>query len=1257
MRYIEDEGRIVWSASDLKTAAECEFAWLRAIDARLGRIAAVEEPEDLTLERAGRLGTVHERQVLADYVARFGDKVVEIPETRSSDAAALADAVARTNAALASGAEVVYQAAFATADFVGFADFLVRDPSTGSGTGTTASFGAGESGLGDPSTGSGAGTAASFGATGADRPWIVQDTKLARHARVTALMQLAAYVDQLDRLGVPRSHRVQLLLGDGSVSEHEVDDLLPVFSLRRERLAALIADRRLDLGAEGAPIAWGDPRGELGVVACGRCATCDAEVVASRDLLLVAGMRPVQRERLRAAGIETIEQLAAAPRGPAGMNPDVFSSLRTQARLQLESPAGTPPLIAPKKQPTAALEVVVTESVIVADGATAAQATVAAVLETPAALDGDAAAEAPPVPVFEVVAPKALGALPRPDHGDLFFDFEGDPLHTEPPVPGEPTQWGIDYLFGWVDTREQYTALWAHSFAEEKRALETFLDIVNLRRQQFPGMHIYHYAPYEPTHLLAMAARHGVREADVDRLLRDGVFVDLYPIVRRALRVGSRSYSIKKLEPLYMGDEVRTSDVQKGDDSIVRYVEARALQADGAAAEAALVLEDLADYNRYDCVSTRRLRDWLVDRAREAQLVPSPNPEPDERAYEPSRRATMLDALALHHPEESVAGRMLRLGAAAIDYYPREAKSFWATHFLRLREPVSLWDETRDVVTIDPARSRVREDWHFSESGRGGERRIVELRGDLAPGTRLSEGTNPFVLYELPAPYPFEASPRWIHSYRSVTVLEVLDDGAVIEETAVDGVTWSGLPIALTPAAPPPAGNQQAAIDAWADAVIDAAPAVPADPATDILCRRPPRTMAGALPVAADDVVDAIARAVRDLDRSYLAVQGPPGTGKTYVGSHVIARLVREHGYKVGVVAQGHATIEQLLERVIAAGVPAAQVGKAPKDAAAAHGFTVLTKNGVAAFTAEHEASGYVIGGTAWDFSHEGRVPRGSLDLLVVDEAGQFSLASTIAVSLAAPRLLLLGDPQQLPQVSQGTHPAPVDTAALGWVMDGADVIPPEYGYFLAQTRRMRPEVAAPVSTLSYRGALEAHPSTALRRIEGIRPGLIPIPLRHHGNATQSLPEAAEVARLVTDLIGREWTDVVTDDGDGSSRALPPRPLEPRDLIVVTPYNAQQVAVEAALAAAGFPDVPVGTVDKFQGKEAAVAIVSLAASSGRDAPRGLEFLLLRNRLNVAISRAMHTAFLVYSPGLLDDLPYTPEGVARLSGFARLAGHA
>jgi uncharacterized protein len=1166
MRYIEDEGRIVWSASDLKAAAECEFAWLRAIDAKLGRVAPVPDPDDETLKRAGLLGTEHERRVLAAYRERFGDAVVEIAETRSSDAAAMAEAVAATAAALRDDAvEVIYQATFAAAEFVGFADFLVRD---------------------------------------GDRRWVVQDSKLARHARVTALMQLAAYVDQLDRLGVPRADRVELLLGDGTTSVHAVDDLAPVFRLRRERLRALVADRRLDLAAEHPAIAWGDERGELGVIACGRCPTCDREVVAFRDLLLVAGMRPVQRERLRAAGVTTIDELAAAPAPPPRMSADTFGMLRTQARLQLESPAGIPALYE----------------------------------------QADEGSAHPAVPTYEVVFPKGIGALPRPDHGDLFFDFEGDPLYTE----GAARDWGIDYLFGWVDVREEYSALWAHSFAEEKAALERFCDIVAALRAAHPGMHIYHYAPYEPTHLLAMAARHGVREAEIDTLLRDGVFVDLYPIVRRALKVGSRSYSIKKLEPLYMGDEVRTSDVQRGDDSIVKYVQARALRDAGQEAEAQAVLDDLADYNRYDCVSTRRLRDWLVERAREAGLVPSRDVESVETAYAPSPRSEALLRIA-GGAEDSRAVEAdveaLRLGAAAIDYYPREAKAFWAAHFLRLREPVSVWEDTRDVVVVDGERSELVEQW---APGPRSIRRVVRLRGDLAPGTRLSEGSRPFALYELPAPFSAATMPRWVHLAREVEVLEVLDDGAVVAETAVDGQTWSRLPVALTPASPPRAGNQQGAIDEWADALLAASPRFPADPATDILRRRPPRTRSGALPTDRSDKVAAITQAILDLDRSHLAVQGPPGTGKTYVGSHVIAALVRDHHYKIGVVAQSHAVVEHMLDQVVAAGVPAEQVGKARKAGADGEvSFTAFAKNALAGFTEEHAEEGFVVGGTAWDFSHTGRVPRRSLDLLVVDEAGQFSLASTIAVAASTDRLLLLGDPQQLPQVSQGTHPEPVDESALGWVMDGAAVLPAEYGFFLDRTWRMHPDVARAVSHLSYAGELASHPCAALRAVEGVEPGVHPVPVRHHGNATQSPEEAAEVVRIVRDLLGRGFTEV---EGD---QAVPPRPLTQSDIIVVTPYNAQQVMVEQALADAGFGDVPVGTVDRFQGQEAAVSIVSFAASSGKDAPRGLEFLLLQNRLNVAISRAKVAAYLVYAPGLLDDLPWTPEGVARLSAFARL----
>ncbi|EQM86753.1 TM0106 family RecB-like putative nuclease [Microbacterium maritypicum] len=1155
MRIDTQAQRVIWSASDLKAAAECEFAWCRAIDAKLGRVPAVEEPEDSTLKRAAELGDVHEQNVLARYIDDLGDENVHrIEKVSSVDADALADAVDETIAALRSDAEVVFQAAFATEEFVGFADFLRKDH---------------------------------------DGRWRVQDSKLARKARVTALMQLAAYVDQLDRLGIPRSGEVDLILGDGTLSTHAVDDLLPLFQVRRARLRALIADRRIAEGATGAPLAWGDDRGDLQIVACGRCATCEEQVLAHRDLLMVARMRPVQRARLRASGIETIDELAVAPDAPAGMNVDTFETLRAQARLQLRADA---------------------------EGA----------------------------PTFDVHYAQAIHTLPLPSHGDIFFDFEGDPLYTEPAPDGE-AQWGIDYLFGWVDNADQYSALWAHTFADEKRALETFLDFVNARRLAHPGMHIYHYAPYETSHLVAMAARHGVREGEVDRLLREGVFVDLYPLVLRTVRVGSRSYSIKKLEPLYMGDDVRTSDVQKGDDSIVQYVAARELAAAGEKAEADAVLADLADYNRYDCVSTRRLRNWLIDIARRKGVTPAPPDDADEVIYEPSPRSVALLADAERAVEDGGDGLVHRIAAAAIDYFPREAKSFWVSHFQRLREPVTMWDGTRDVVKVDRPSSVVRREWSIGE-GRRVMSRDIEIRGEVSPGTTLGPGAQPFALYEVPAPFDTEVPSRAVHVPHTVTVVEVLDDGYLVSESAVQGQTWDELPLALTPAAPPRVVSLQGAIDEWADAVHAAAPGFPHDAATDILRRIPPRTTSGeALPPARDDTIDAIVRGVLDLDRSYLAVQGPPGTGKTYTGSRVIARLVNEHGFKVGVVAQSHAIIETLLARIVADGVAPAQVAKAPKDPEAEPPYTVIPKNGMASFLAEHAGEGAVVGGTAWDFSNTQRVDRAGLDLLVIDEAGQFSLASTIAVAAGAKRLLLLGDPQQLPQVSQGAHPEPVDTSALGWVMDGDPVVRPEYGYFLARSWRMHPFVAAPVSKLAYAGQLASAPGTERRSLDGVDPGLHVVPLRHRGNATQSPEEAAEVVRLVRDLVGRTFTD---NDPDASTR-----PLTPSDIIVVTPYNAQRQLVLDALSDAGFPDVPVGTVDNFQGKEAVVSITSLAASSGRDAPRGPEFLLLQNRLNVAISRAQAVAYLIHSPALLDDLPYTPEGVARLSAFARLVGAA
>jgi uncharacterized protein len=186
----------------------------------------------------------------------------------------------------------------------------------------------------------------------------------------------------------------------------------------------------------------------------------------------------------------------------------------------------------------------------------------------------------------------------------------------------------------------------------------------------------------------------------------------------------------------------------------------------------------------------------------------------------------------------------------------------------------------------------------------------------------------------------------------------------------------------------------------------------------------------------------------------------------------------------------------------------------------------------------------------------------------------------------------------------------------------------------------MHPALCAPVSRLSYESRLHSHASD--RRLAGVEPGLHPVPIVHAGNSTASVEEAAAVVAQVDRLIGMPWTS------DGVTG-----PLTETDIIIVAPYNAQVELIRNALRSAGHPDVPVGTVDMFQGKEAAIAIVSLAASAADDVPRGLEFLLLANRLNVAISRAQWAAYLIYSPALTEHLPGSIAGLAQLSAFIRL----
>lgn len=489
----------------------------------------------------------------------------------------------------------------------------------------------------------------------------------------------------------------------------------------------------------------------------------------------------------------------------------------------------------------------------------------------------------------------------------------------------------------------------------------------------------------------------------------------------------------------------------------------------------------------------------------------------------------------------------------------------------------------------------------------------------------------------------------------------LLFDGVLMPSALMSSTLMPSAPITDEDSEPSP--SDAPASPGALPSVLDAAASLTGveSASADLLFRRAPRLKKGAsnaknaenLPLEVDfsasdlPTVDAVHAAVRALDHSYVAVQGPPGAGKTFLASHVIARLVAE-GAKVGVVAQSHAVIENLMLACCA------RDGFDVSRAVRLRGKSVIP-DAPWSEVSDSElvelisgAGGLLFGGTVWDYVSERRVPAGSLDVLVVDEAGQFSLTNTVAAARAARSVLLLGDPQQLPQVSTGVHPYPVDVSALGWLSDGAAALDPRFGYFLGESWRMDSALCERVSWLSYDGALASAAATAGRALQGVAPGVVSYPVEHAGCSVRSVQEAQAVVDCVRELLGREWVPAAGAE---------PRPLAAEDCIVVAAYNAQVDCVREALIAAGLADssgagVRVGTVDKFQGQEAAVVLVSLA-SSRVDSGRGAGFVLSPNRLNVAVSRGQWQAVLVHSPWVARSVPQDVEEVLALSGFAGL----
>lgn len=1024
-------------------------------------------------------------------------------------------------------------------------------------------------------------------------PWSyeVVDTKLARSVKGSALIQVCLYAARLAELQGCAPERVHVVTGDGQAHPIRLSEIEAYFRTVRRGFERVVFGGPSEPPRDPATAAtYPHP-----VEHCRVCAwfpRCIERRRADDHLSLVAGMPRRIAERLAANGIGTLAELARLPAGTAipDVRPTVLERLRDQARLQLEG------------------------------------------RET-----GQLLYELVPPPTDEPV--RGLALLPEPSPLDLFFDIEADPW-----VPDG----GLEYLLGVLEApagEPIYTPIWAHDRAAERRALERFLDLVVERLERDPAMHVYHYGGYESGALRRLVQRHQTREAELDRILRAGVLVDLYAVVRTGLRIATESYSLKAVERLYL--PAREGPVTEAGFSLIAY-ETWLRDRDERH------LEQLAAYNRDDCISTWRLRDWLEARRSEAVAAGWSLPRPAIASGEPSeaiatrdatlaaREAALRAGLPADRAARTEAETARDLLAGLVGYFRREEKPAWWR-----------WFELATDLEIDAlveAPDAIGGLARLGVVGRRGHAAIVRYR---FPPQDHRFGPGDVVW----APGSGEAPP-----WRAGTV-EAVDDvaGTIDLRLSPDRPD----PPALIPEQPRSTIPLADALGRLADDV--AARGIDADgrfrAARDLLLRRPPRLRTGLavgpLRRPGEDVLDAARRLAVDLDRGVLAIQGPPGTGKTYTGARVVLAALEAGLGPIGVTAQSHRAIGNAVEAIVDAARTAGrrlrivQKRDAADGASAPEGVVVVTSN--AAVEDELAAGADVVAGTPWLFSREALEEH--FGLLVVDEAGQLALASVLAAGGAARSLVLLGDPNQLPQVSQGLHPEGADASALGHLLAGHGTLPEELGLFIDETRRMHPDLTAFVSELFYEGRLRAHPSTYRQRIEGPPPlggtGVRFLPVEHAGNGQRSREEASFVADLVEDLLGRTW---IAEDGER-------RPIRLSDIVVVAPYNAHVAAVAAALEARlgdlGYPEPAaaargvVGTVDKFQGREAAVAIYSLAASSAEEAPRGIDFLFDRHRLNVAISRARALAVVVGSPELLRVRARTAEQMRLASAVCRL----
>ncbi|RTM14600.1 MAG: TM0106 family RecB-like putative nuclease [Bradyrhizobiaceae bacterium] len=998
-------------------------------------------------------------------------------------------------------------------------------------------------------------------------PWSYEviDTKLARETKGNTVLQISLYSDLLaeTQKAEPTSAFV-VTPGTNFVPEtYRVADYGAYYRHVRSSLESCVS---------GAIAGDSYPEPIEHCEICRWRRHCDETRRADDHMSLVAGISKSQIGELERRGVETMAALAVLPL-PLQWRPDrgaakSFAKIREQARIQVEG-----------RQSGAV--------------------------------------------VYETLPPKAgfgLSRLPEPSPGDIFFDFEGDPFVGDG---------GLEFLFGYLYSDEggsaRYVGDWASNRQEERAAFERFVDFVTERMRTHPDLHIYHFAPYEPAAMKRLMGRYATRENEVDSLLRAEIFVDLFSVVRHAIRASVESYSIKKLEPLY---------------SFVRTVPLEDVGAVMARTQARLELADAAGipesdkaairgYNLDDCASTEALRSWLeavrADMIAGGAVIDRPAAPAAEISTEldewqkkvAALVARLTDGVPDDVGERNAQQRASWLLAFMLDWHGREKKAVWWEYF-RLRDLSAddLLHERAglaDIEFLQQAGGTAKTPIHryrfaLQDTDIRAEDDLRSIGGDKfgrVVAMSLDERTIDIKKRGDTATLHPEAV--FAHNFVDTQVLadSLMRIGEYVADHGVDGE-----------------GDHRAA--------------------RDLLMAVAPRLRGQEFQVDGEATLAAAVRIALHLDSSVLPVQGPPGAGKTYTGARMICALARE-GKTVGITANSHKVIRNLLDEVVIAAreqhIPIGSLQKLSDKEDDLPGLRFTTDN--AAFLDALHTDCRVGGGTAWFWARPDAAR--SVDVLFIDEAAQMSLANVLAVSQAAKSIVLLGDPRQLEQPIQGSHPDGVDVSSLDHILGPHATVPADRGLFLAETWRLHPLICSFNSELFYDGRLHPHPGLENQSIKSqgrlSGAGLRYLPVAHEGNQSSSREEADTIRDLVADILSSGTTWVNREGVEA--------PVGLQEILIIAPYNAQVFELQERI-----PGARIGTVDKFQGREAPIVIYSMTTSTHLDAPRGMEFLYSANRLNVATSRAKCICVVVASPRLFEAECRTPRQMQLANAFCR-----